>query len=51
LFGQMLPVGVRELPADLAALDRLLADRLLLALSRGDQGRVTPPRRWAEPIA
>jgi transposase, IS5 family len=30
LFDGLLPVEVRELPADLAALDRLLADRLLL---------------------
>ena len=30
-FDELLPVEVRELPADLAALDRLLADRLLLA--------------------
>jgi hypothetical protein len=31
LFDQLLPVEVRELPADLAALDRLLADPRLLA--------------------
>jgi hypothetical protein len=31
LFDQLLPVEVRELPEDLAALDRLLADRRLLA--------------------
>jgi len=31
LFDELLPVEVRELPADLAALDRLLADRRLLA--------------------
>jgi IS5 family transposase len=31
LFDGLLPVEVRELPADLAALDRLLADRRLLA--------------------
>jgi transposase, IS5 family len=31
LFDELLPVEVRELPADLAVLDRLLADPLLLA--------------------
>jgi hypothetical protein len=31
LLDELLPVEVRELPADLAALDRLLADRRLLA--------------------
>jgi transposase, IS5 family len=31
LFDELLPVEVRELPAELAALDRLLADRRLLA--------------------
>ena len=31
LFDEVLPVGVRELPADLEALDRLLADPGLLA--------------------
>ena len=31
LFDEVLPVEVRELPADLAALDRLLADPGLLA--------------------
>jgi len=31
LFDGLLPVEVRELAQDLAALDRLLADRLLLA--------------------
>jgi hypothetical protein len=31
LFDQLLSMEVRELPQDLAALDRLLADRLLLA--------------------
>jgi transposase, IS5 family len=31
LFDQLLPVEVRELPQDLAALDRLLADPRLLA--------------------
>ena len=31
LFDGLLPVEVRELPADLAALDRLLADPRLLA--------------------
>ena len=31
LFDGLLPVEVRELPADLAALDRLLAERRLLA--------------------
>jgi hypothetical protein len=30
LFDELLPVEVRELPADLAALDRLLADPRLL---------------------
>jgi IS5 family transposase len=30
LFDQLLPVAVRELPADLAALDRLLTDPRLL---------------------
>jgi len=35
LFDELLPVEVRELPADLAALDRLLADRLLLAPIEG----------------
>src|SRR6266496_4372426 len=34
-FDELLPVEVRELPADLAALDRLLADRLLLASIEG----------------
>jgi hypothetical protein len=31
LFDELLPAEVRELPQDLAALDRLLADRRLLA--------------------
>ena len=31
LFDELLPVEVRELPADLAVLDRLLADPRLLA--------------------
>ena len=31
LLDELLPVEVRELPEDLAALDRLLADRRLLA--------------------
>src|SRR5688572_9749241 len=31
LFDELLPVEVRELPEDLAAVDRLLADPLLLA--------------------
>jgi hypothetical protein len=31
LFDQLLPVEVRERPAELAVLDRLLADRRLLA--------------------
>ena len=31
LFDELLPVEVRELPAELAALDRLLADPRLLA--------------------
>ena len=31
LWDEVLPVGVRELPADLAALDVLLRDRALLA--------------------
>jgi transposase, IS5 family len=35
LFDELLPVEVRELPADLAVLDRLLADRLLLAPIEG----------------
>jgi hypothetical protein len=35
LFDELLPVEVRELPADLAALDWLLADRLLLASIEG----------------
>jgi IS5 family transposase len=35
LFDELLSVEVRELPADLAALDRLLADRLLLASIEG----------------
>jgi transposase, IS5 family len=35
LFDELLPVEVRELPEDLAALDRLLADRLLLASIEG----------------
>jgi IS5 family transposase len=50
LFDQLLPMEVRELPQDLAALDRLLADRLLLApIERAweqtarDHGRPTIP--------
>ena len=35
LFDELLPVEVRELPADLAALDRLPFDRLLLAPIEG----------------
>jgi len=35
LFDELLGVEVRELPADLAALDRLLRDRLLLASIEG----------------
>jgi hypothetical protein len=38
LFDELLPVEVRELPAELAALDRLLADPRLLA--------PITPRRW-----
>jgi transposase, IS5 family len=50
LFDQLLSMEVRELPQDLAALDRLLADRLLLApIERAweqtarDHGRPTIP--------
>jgi hypothetical protein len=36
LFDELLPVEVRKLPADLAALDRLLADpRLLTPIGQG----------------
>jgi transposase, IS5 family len=50
LFDELLPVEVRELPEDLAVLDRLLGDRLLLApIERAweqtarDHGRPTIP--------
>src|SRR5215212_646521 len=50
LFDELLPVEVRELPADLAALDRLLADPRLLApveqaweQTARDHGRPTIP--------
>jgi transposase, IS5 family len=50
LFDQLLPIEVRELPADLAALDRLLADpRLLVPIQQAweqtarDHGRPTIP--------
>src|SRR5215212_6333651 len=50
LFDELLPVEVRELPADLAALDRLLADPQLLApveqaweQTARDHGRPTIP--------
>jgi hypothetical protein len=50
LFDQLLPVEVRELPADLAALDRLLADPRLLApiVGKGLEARgsqVADPRK------
>ena len=41
LFDQLLPVEVRELPQDLAVLDRLLADPGLLRRSGGRGSR--PP--------
>jgi hypothetical protein len=50
LFDELLPVEVRELPEDLAALDRLLIDpRLLLPIQQAweqtgrDHGRPTIP--------
>jgi transposase, IS5 family len=50
LFDELLPVEVRELPRDLAALDRLLGDwRLLVPIEQAweqsarDQGRPTIP--------
>jgi transposase, IS5 family len=50
LFDELLPVEVRELPADLATLDRLLSDpRLLAAIEQAweqtarDHGRPTIP--------
>jgi len=47
LFDEVLPVGVRELPMDLEALDRLLADPALLApVERAwEEGA----RRWGRP--
>jgi hypothetical protein len=56
LFDQLLPIEVRELPADLAALDRLLADPRLLAgwrprrrlsLTRPDAGAAPALPCWA----
>jgi transposase, IS5 family len=47
LFDQLLPVEVRELPADLAALDRLLADPRLLAPI--EQGWAQSARRRGRP--
>src|SRR4029450_834516 len=50
LFDQLLPVEVRELPEELAVLDRLLSDRRLLApiervweQTARDHGRPTIP--------
>jgi hypothetical protein len=46
LFDELLPVEVRELPADLATLDRLLGDPCLLAPIEGlgaDCPRSWPP--------
>jgi hypothetical protein len=50
LFDELLPVEVRELPQDLAALDQLLADPLLLGpieqaweQTARDRGRPTIP--------
>jgi hypothetical protein len=52
LFDELLPVEVRELPAELAVLDRLLADPRLLRRSSGlgsaaPVGTVGRRSRWA----
>jgi hypothetical protein len=54
LFDELLPVEVRELPADLAALDRLLADPRLLAPSSKRGSRppaITADRRSRWPAS
>jgi hypothetical protein len=56
LFDQALPIEVRELPADLARLDVLLADAALLApiaerweAAARDRGRPAPDRLSRRP--
>jgi hypothetical protein len=48
LFDELLPVEVRQLPEDLAVLDRLLADPRLLAPTEPAWGAARPMARPAD---